>query len=70
MDYRLRLDGALYDLWEPLWRLPIRLFHEEKELMRSKAVRRLHYVRHGGRLYQLSPYIQSTTALICTYSTF
>lgn len=48
MDYRLRLDGALDDLWEPLWRLPIRLFPEEKELMRSKPVRRLHYVRHGG----------------------
>ncbi|TLS50092.1 HD domain-containing protein [Paenibacillus antri] len=48
MDYRLRLDGALDDLWEPLWRQPIRLFHEEKELMRSEPVRRLHYVRHGG----------------------
>lgn len=48
MDYLLRLDGALDNLWEPLWRLSIRLFHEEKELLRSKPVRRLHYVRHGG----------------------
>jgi len=48
VDYRLRLDGALDDLWEPLWRLPVRLFHEEKELLRSKTMRRLHFVRHGG----------------------
>ena len=48
MDDRLRLDGALDDLWEPLWRLSVRLLQGEKELLRSKAVRRLHFVRHGG----------------------
>jgi len=48
MDYRLRLDGALDELYEPLWRLPIRLFDEEKKLLRSMKVRRLHFVRHGG----------------------
>ncbi|MFD0959076.1 HD domain-containing protein [Paenibacillus chungangensis] len=48
LDYRLRLDGALDMIWEPLWRLPIRLSHEEQALLRSKAVRRLHFIRHGG----------------------
>lgn len=48
VDYRLRLDGALDDLWEPLWRIPVRLFHEEQLLIRSRAVRRLHFLRHGG----------------------
>ncbi|WP_165279898.1 HD domain-containing protein [Paenibacillus protaetiae] len=47
-DYRLRLDGALDELWEPLWRRPIRLFPEEKALLRSKTIRRLQFVRHGG----------------------
>lgn len=51
MDYRLRLDGALDELYEPLWRLPIRLFDEEKSLLRSAKVRRLHYIRHGGASY-------------------
>ncbi|HZG57248.1 HD domain-containing protein [Paenibacillus sp.] len=50
-DYRLRLDGALDEIWEPLWRLPVRLFPVEKALLRSKTVRRLHYVRHGGAFY-------------------
>jgi HD superfamily phosphohydrolase len=48
LDYRLRIDGALDDLWEPLWRLPVRLFPEEKALLRSKPIRRLHFIRHGG----------------------
>lgn len=48
LDYRLRLDGALDTLWEPLWRLQIRLSHEEQALLRSKTVRRLHFIRHGG----------------------
>lgn len=48
LDYRLRLDGALDELWEPMWRLPIQLYLEEIELIRSKPVRRLHFVRHGG----------------------
>ena len=51
MDYRLRLDGALDELYEPLWRLPIRLFDEEKTLLRSAKIRRLHYIRHGGASY-------------------
>jgi uncharacterized protein len=51
LDYRLRLDGALEELYEPLWRLPIRLFGHERELLRSAALRRLHYVRHGGAFY-------------------
>lgn len=29
MDYRLRLDGALDEVYEPLWRLPIQLLDEE-----------------------------------------
>ncbi|CAH1198769.1 hypothetical protein PAECIP111893_01096 [Paenibacillus plantiphilus] len=48
MDYRLRLDGALDELYEPLWQLSIRLFDEEKALLRSIKVRRLHLIRHGG----------------------
>ncbi len=48
LDYRLRLDGALDELYEPLWRLPIRLFDAEKALLRTVKVRRLHFVRHGG----------------------
>ncbi|MFD2114794.1 HD domain-containing protein [Paenibacillus yanchengensis] len=48
VDYRLRHDGALDELYEPLWRLSIRLFDEEKALLRSKKVRRLHLIRHGG----------------------
>ena len=51
MDYRLRLDGALDELYEPMWRLKIRLFGHEQELLRSAAARRLHYVRHGGAFY-------------------
>jgi uncharacterized protein len=51
VDYRLRLDGALDELYEPLWRLPIRLFDEEKALLRSIKVRRLHLVRHGSESY-------------------
>jgi len=47
-DYRLRLDGALDELWEPVWQLGVRLFPQEKELMRSATVRRLHFIRHGG----------------------
>ncbi|WP_262674977.1 HD domain-containing protein [Paenibacillus sp. J5C2022] len=48
LDYRLRLDGALNTVWEPLWLKLIRLSHEEQALMRSNAVRRLHFIRHGG----------------------
>lgn len=48
LDYRLRLDGALDELYEPLWRLPIRLFDAEKALLRTVKIRRLHFVRHGG----------------------
>ncbi len=51
MDYRLRLDGALDELYEPLWRLPIRLFDAEKALLRTIKVRRLHFVRHGGAFF-------------------
>lgn len=51
MDYRLRLDGALDDIWEPLWQWNVRLLDGEKALLRSKAVRRLHFVRHGGAFY-------------------
>ncbi|MBP2114046.1 HD domain-containing protein [Paenibacillus silagei] len=48
MDFRLRLDGALDEIYEPLWKLQIQLTDEEKALLRSKKVRRLHYIRHGG----------------------
>lgn len=48
MDFRLRLDGALDEIYEPLWKLRIQLSDEEKALLRSKRVRRLHYIRHGG----------------------
>ncbi|MEK3713184.1 HD domain-containing protein [Paenibacillus sp. FSL R7-0333] len=48
MDFRLRLDGALDEIYEPLWKLRIQLTDEEKALLRSKKVRRLHYIRHGG----------------------
>ncbi|MEK3762554.1 HD domain-containing protein [Paenibacillus sp. FSL R7-0337] len=48
MDFRLRLDGALDEIYEPLWQLRIQLTDEEKALLRSKKVRRLHYIRHGG----------------------
>lgn len=51
LDYRLRLDGALDELYEPMWRLTVRLLDHEQELLRSAAVRRLHYVRHGGAFY-------------------
>jgi len=51
LDYRLRLDGALDELYEPLWRLPIRLFDAEKALLRTIKVRRLHFVRHGGAFF-------------------
>lgn len=48
MDFRLRLDGALDEIYEPLWKLRIQLSDEEKALLRSKKVRRLHFIRHGG----------------------
>lgn len=48
MDYRLRLDGALDEIWEPLWRLPVQLYDYEQALLRSGPVRRLHFIRHGG----------------------
>lgn len=48
MDFRLRLDGALDEIYEPLWKLRIQLSAEEKALLRSKRVRRLHFIRHGG----------------------
>ncbi|WP_150276027.1 HD domain-containing protein [Paenibacillus tepidiphilus] len=48
MDFRLRLDGALDEIYEPLWKLQIQLFDEEKALLRSMKLRRLHYIRHGG----------------------
>lgn len=48
VDYRLRLDGALDEIYEPLWRLPVKLFDAEKALLQSRKLRRLHLVRHGG----------------------
>ncbi|WP_340023935.1 HD domain-containing protein [Paenibacillus sp. FSL K6-1096] len=48
MDFRLRLDGALNEIYEPLWKLRIPLSDAEKALLRSKKVRRLHFIRHGG----------------------
>ncbi len=59
MDYRLRFDGALDELYEPLWRLTIPLFGHEQELLRSTAVRRLHHVRHGGAFYVSSHHTYS-----------
>lgn len=51
MDYRLRLDGALDDIWEPLWQMNIHLLDAEKALLKSKAVRRLHFIRHAGAFF-------------------
>lgn len=51
MDYRLRLDGALDELWEPLWQLNVHLLDAERALLRSKAVRRLHFIRHAGAFF-------------------
>lgn len=51
IDFRLRLDGALDGLYEPLWRLPIQLSEAERALLRSKQIRRLHFVRHGGAFF-------------------
>lgn len=48
MDFRLRLDDALDEIYEPLWKLRIPLSDVEKALLRSKQVRRLHFIRHGG----------------------
>lgn len=48
MDFRLRLDGALDEIYEPLWKLQIPLSTEEKALLRCKKVERLHFIRHGG----------------------
>ena len=48
VDYRLRLDGALDELYEPLWQVTIKLSDEEKALLRCAKLRRLHMVRHGG----------------------
>ncbi|WP_151736970.1 HD domain-containing protein [Paenibacillus tengchongensis] len=51
MDFLLRLDGALNEIYEPLWKLRIPLADEEQTLLRSIKVRRLHYIRHGGASY-------------------
>ncbi|WP_168123683.1 HD domain-containing protein [Paenibacillus sp. HB172176] len=48
VDYRLRLDGALDELYEPLWQVTVKLHDEEKALLRCAKLRRLHMVRHGG----------------------
>lgn len=48
MDFQLRLDGALDEIYEPLWKLRIPLSDAEKALLRSRKVRRLHFIRHGG----------------------
>ncbi|MFD0869030.1 MULTISPECIES: HD domain-containing protein [Paenibacillus] len=47
-DYIARTDAASDTLWEPLWRIATPLLPVEKRILQSSALRRLHYVHHGG----------------------
>ncbi|GIP33243.1 HD domain-containing protein [Paenibacillus sp. J2TS4] len=47
-DYIARTDGASDHLWEPLWQIRTELRDAEIKILRSGALRRLHYIHHGG----------------------
>jgi uncharacterized protein len=46
-------------LWEPVWQLSTKLYPIEKTLLKSKYLRRLHFIRHGGGAYLNTHYIHS-----------
>jgi hypothetical protein len=44
----LRQDGRDGVLWSPLWRLQVELTAPERALLRTWALRRLHFIHHNG----------------------
>lgn len=58
-DPAIDLDGSTDWLWEPLWKLRIKLNPVEQELLRSPCMRRLHYIHHCGPIYMNTPFIYS-----------
>jgi HD superfamily phosphohydrolase len=43
-----RLDAQAAVLWEPLWRVQIKLRPVEQALLQTWPLRRLHFIHHGG----------------------
>ena len=58
-DYLTRLDGAVSELWDPLWRLRTKLKPVERALLACSPVRRLHFLHHGGGSCLSTPHTHS-----------
>ncbi len=54
-----RLDGGVDVLWEPMWQIQVKLQPVERTLLTTPALRRLHFLHHGGASCLAMPHTYS-----------